>query len=149
MASSSAYFRRVSSRLVDALLANPAGIKRVLFPSSSETVIDDEVLITIGEGYHHLETLLAPLDFITQGGTPIGDIAVGDGPARGLDSAQVRKVAGALAPISGATLRERFNTAPLPADAPAIAELVESFDTLRSFVIETAKAEAGMIIYLG
>ncbi len=45
MASSSAYFRRVSSRLVDALLADPARIKRVLFPSSSETVIDDEVLI--------------------------------------------------------------------------------------------------------
>lgn len=145
----SAYFRRVSSRLVEALLADPARVKKVLFPSTSETVIDDEVLITIGENYPSLETLIAPHDFITKGGTPIGDVIVGDAPARGFDSAQVRKVAGALAPISGATLHERFHTTSMPPAAPSIDELVETFDLLRSFVIETAKAEAGLIVYLG
>ncbi len=144
----SAYFRRVSSRLVDALVVDPARIKKVLFPSSSETVIDDEVLITIGEGFEYVDRMLEPHSFIVAGGTEIGDIAVGAGPARGFRSDEVRKLAARLTLVSVEDLRKPLYQTPLPPHAPSITEIAESYATLRDFVIETAKAEAGLIVYL-
>jgi hypothetical protein len=129
----SAYVRRVSSRVVDALLADPARVKNVLFPSSTETVIDDEVLITI-EPFHALDQALGPAAFIARGGQPLGDIAVGDGPARAFTSQAVRKLAASFA---------------LVAPASIATELSDSFDTLREFVMTTAQAEAAMIVYVG
>jgi len=46
-------------------------------------------------------------------------------------------------------LRKLLYQTPLPPQAPSITEIAESYATLRDFVIETAKAEAGLIIYLG
>ena len=149
MTTTSAYLRRVSSKLVDGLISNPARIKKVLFPSSSETVVDDDVLITIGEGFEYIDQMLEPHSFIVAGGTKIGDIAVGDGPARGFRSDEVRKVAARLTLVSVDDLRKLLGQTPLPPQAPSISELTASYATLREFVIETAKAEAGLIVYAG
>jgi hypothetical protein len=124
----SAYLRRVSSRTVEMLLADPSRVKSVLFPSSSETMIDDEVLIAL-EGWEALGQ-----DFIRDGGTPIGDVVVGDGPARAFTSAEVRRIAGKLALVAPDSI----------ADAAR-----PEFDSMRELVMTTAQAEAALIIYLG
>jgi hypothetical protein len=124
----SAYLRRVSSRTVEMLLADPSRVKSVLFPSSSETMIDDEVLIAL-EGWEALG-----LDFIRDGGTSIGDVMVGDGPARAFTSAEVRRIAGKLALIAPSSIADSARA---------------EFDSLREMVMTTAQAEAALIIYLG
>jgi len=124
----SAYLRRVSSRTVDVLLADPARVRKVLFPSSSETVIDDEVQIAL-ECWEALGQ-----DFIRHGGTPIGDVAVGDEPARAFGPAEVRRIATKLTLVAPASIDEAARA---------------DFDNLRDFVMTTAQAEAAMIIYLG
>jgi hypothetical protein len=141
----------VSSNLVEALIDNPARIKKVLFPSSSETVIDDEVLLTISEGFEHIDQMLAKHAFIRDGGTKLGDIDVGNGPARGFRSDEIRKLAARLTLVSVDDLRELLRTTPPPppAPAPSMDEIAGSYAMLREFVIETARAEAGLIIYLG
>ncbi len=144
-----AFFRRVSSNVLEGVFANPARIKTVLFPSSSETVVDDDVLLTIAEGHEHVDSALQTQAFIRSGGTRIGDIDVGAGPARGFRSADVRKLAAKLTLISVEDFERTLNGTPLPPQAPPIKELVAAYSGLRELVIETAKAEAGMIVYLG
>lgn len=131
------------------MIANPARIKKVLFPSSTETVIDDEVLITIADGHEHLDAALDPHSFIHEGGTAIGDIDVGAGPARGFRSADVRKIAGRLALVTADDMNQALRGIPLPPQAPSIKELVADYAALREMIMTTAQAEAGLIIYLG
>jgi Domain of unknown function (DUF1877) len=140
--------RRVPSRSIDGLLGTPSRITKLLFPTLNDTVVDDDVQISLGDGWRHLETLLAPITTLSTGGTPIGDISVGDGPARGLHSPEVRKLAGALAPISSQTIRDRFAQTPMPPDSPSRDELVAMFDILREMVMTTAQAEAGLLVYV-
>ena len=124
----SAYLRRVSPRLVDALLVDPAKLRKTLFPSSTETMIDDEVLITI-ENWQALDQ-----PWIETGGTPIGAESIGDALARGFSSTEVRKIAGKVGLVV---------TKDLPADTRT------DFENLREFIMETAKAEAALIVYFG
>lgn len=145
----STYLRRVPGRVVEGVLAHPDRIRKVLFPSSTETVIDDEVLITVtGLGYIDYE--LAPSARISELGAPIGDVDLGGGgPARAFTSADVRKLATQLTlhPITG--LAQALSNTPLPPQAPSIKELLETFKTIQAFVLETAQAEAAMIVYWG
>lgn len=162
-------FRRVSSRVVDDLRANPERIQQVLYPNTMETAIDDDVRIDVDEAWHGLHFLLTgqahggkpPLDFILDGGQQVGDIDVGYGPARSFTPAEVRKIATALALIRKDTLCSRFDPEaltkydvyPLIWEGPSpkgdpLAYLLEHFDNLKDFITTTAQAEAGMIVYL-
>jgi hypothetical protein len=134
-----AYLRRVSSRTVEQLLADPMRIRKVLFPSSTETVIDDEVLITVS-AWQLVDDALGNAAFLAKGGAAIGEVMIGDGPARGFTSAEVRRLSAKLALTSEADLGKH----------PAItSEAISDFTNLKDFVLETAKAEAGMIVYVG
>jgi hypothetical protein len=145
----STYLRRVSERVIEGVLANPGGIRRVLFPSSTETVIDDEVLITI-EGLEYLEPALSEDTQITKLGAPVGDIDIGgDGPARGFTPAEVRKLATKLTLFAPDALPKALRQIPLPPESPPVNELVDAYTTMREFVLETAKAEAAIILYRG
>jgi hypothetical protein len=160
-------FRRVSSRVIDDLRAHPERIKSVLYPQQSETAIDDDVRVDVDSTWHALHFLFTgspkpgtpPLDFIL-GGTPVGDIDLGEGPARMFTSAEVRKIATGLALLNRETLRARFDPAQLtahqiyplhwdqPGKASSFEVVAEQFDTLKDFVTTTAQAEAGMIVYM-
>jgi hypothetical protein len=162
-----AVFRRVSARVVDEVRVDPERIKPVLFPPATETMVDDDVRVDIDTSWHGLHFLLtgrgeagtASLDFIL-GGTPVGDIDLGRGPARSFTAAEVRKVAAALALVTANDLRARFDAArmmelaiyPAHWDAGAardpLATLLGHFATLKDFVTTTAEAEAGMLVYL-
>ena len=145
--------RRVSERAVTGLLADPSKIERFLFPSQMETAIDHDTEISIGEAFRYLALLHfrhvdPPLAVLTTGGAAIGDFDTGEGPARGFTAAEVRKLAAKLATISRDDVVKELATVPLPPRAPTITELGASYHTLREFVIGTAKAEAGMIVYV-
>ncbi len=159
-------FRRVSQRVVDNLFAQPERVRAVLYPSTNETAIDDDLRIDVDTAWHALHFLLSgsrepvdkPLGFVL-GGTPVGD-DLGNGPARVLGSTEVRRIAAALALVNVDTLRGRFDPAVLqqqqiypaqwntPGKANTFDAIAEAFDVLKDFVTTTAQAEAGMIVYL-
>ena len=114
----STYLRRVSERVVEGVLAHPDRIRKVLFPSSTETVIDDEVLITVS-GLGYIDYELVPSARLSELGAPIGDVDLGGGgPARAFTSADVRKLATQLTlhPVTG--LAQALSNTPLPPQAP-------------------------------
>jgi hypothetical protein len=159
-------FRRVSGRVIDDLLAHPDRIKQVLYPSSTETAIDDDVRMDVDTAWHALHFLLCgsaapgpqPAAFVL-GGLPVGP-DLGNGPARLFVPSEVRKIATVLALVNVQTLRLRFDPATLmaeriypeqwdrPGKANTFEAIAEAFDALKHFVTTTAQAEAGMIAYL-
>lgn len=160
-------FRRVSTRVVEDLRAQPDRIKAILYPQQSETAIDDDVRIDVDTSWHALHFLFTgsatpgkpPLDFIL-GGPTVGDIDLGEGPARIFSSAEVRRIAAGLALINLETLRSRFDARALMENqiyprhwnrvdkTSSFAFVAEQFDALKDFVTTTAQAEAGMIVYM-
>ena len=97
-------------------------------PEQLEAFLEDEedfgdaagasfVELDLDEAWHGIHFLLtgtavegqAPLDFLERGGREVGEVDLGYGPARCFDSAQVRAIAQALAPIGAEQLRARFD----------------------------------------
>ena len=134
VAGASCYLRRVSARQIDTLIEDPSRVHNVLFPSMTETAIDDDVFIQLDGEWEPLDKLVEARDpsltFLHTGGFNLGK--VGEQQARGYPSGQVRKIATQLGLISEAEV-------PPP--------LVEGFFTLKDFVMETARAGAGIIIF--
>lgn len=126
------YLRRVSARQIDTLIEDPSRLHNVLFPSLTETAVDDDVFIEFDTEWAALAELVqardASLSFLRNGGFNLGK--VGAEPARGYPSGQVRKIAAQLGLLS---------------DIPPA--LDEAFFTLKDFLTETARAGAGIIIF--
>jgi len=109
--------------------ATDAQLKALLAePEQLEAFLEDEedfgdaagsafLELDLDEAWHGIHFLLtgtavegqAPLDFLERGGREVGEVDLGYGPARCFDSAQVRAIAQALAPISAEQLRARFD----------------------------------------
>ena len=102
-----------------------------------------------------------PLNFLLHGGTDIGEVEVGYGPARGMTAAEVKAVAGALAGIDEAFMRARFDPAQMtqldiypgiwdrdPADDDSLGYCLEYFSALRAFVMRAAERGVGLVISL-
>lgn len=142
-----AFLRRVPNRTAESVLAEPARIEAVLLPSDEDTAIDDDSQIML-VAYELIDIALEPDAFLERGGTPVGDIVFGAGPARVLTSANVRKLAAKLALTTPADLGKFYGqemflpTAKFPTTAQAIAE----YSTLKHFVTEAARAEAAIVV---
>jgi hypothetical protein len=134
--------------------------------------------LTLGEGegkdtyldkaWHGIHFLLtgsadggnAPLDFLVDGGEPVGDIETGLGPSRVFTARETREIAAALAAISDDDLRKRFK--PDAMDAAdiypnlvwvrdgdnALEYVMEYFEALRAAVVEAAGAHRGLMVTL-
>jgi hypothetical protein len=99
-----------------------------------------------------------PLCYLVRGGKEVGDIDVGYGPARALESAQVKRFSDALAQVSEANLRARFDADKLTSLSvyptiwnegdEALEYLLEYFRELKSFVDETAQKRMGLVVWL-
>jgi hypothetical protein len=129
------YLRRVSTRQLDALVADKTKLSQVLFPSSTETAIDDDVWIDIGEDWQGLSDELVKLNpamtLLVSGGKDLGVLG-GGRPARGFASDETRRIAAALSLLTPERVPEAH---------------AETFGVLKAFVTETAKAAAGMIVF--
>ena len=168
------------------VLADPPLVWKVLAPDDSEPYddarneageggSDDDVVLGDGEGeeddldkaWHGIHFLLTasawegqpPLHFLVAGGTPVGDIDVGYGPARVLTSAEVASVHRALSELPDDTLRARFDPAAFQqADIyPGIWDrdskehdlllyLMDYLGTLRAFLERAVAARMGLVI---
>jgi hypothetical protein len=128
----SCFVRRVSARQVDTLIEDPSRVENVLFPSMTETAIDDDVFIQFDADWAPLDQLIVARDpsltLLRTGGFTLGTSA--EHQIRGYPSGQIRKIATQLNLIS---------------DVPPA--LDEAFFTLKDFVTETARAGAGIIIF--
>lgn len=117
-------------------------------------------------GIHYLLTTTAwggdrPLNLLVAGGTPVGDLDVGYGPARAFTAAQTRAAHEALATLTDDELRLKFDASDMMSkeiypeiwDADSdeddpVAYLIEYAGTLRGFLRETTKAGLGTVVYL-
>src|ERR1051326_6595769 len=95
--------RPASDAEIDELLGDPSAITRFLYGSAA----DSSQGVALNKAWHALHYVLtgtrlggdAPLNFLVDEGTPVGDVDVRYGPARVLTSQQVRGSAAALAAI--------------------------------------------------
>ena len=100
-----------------------------------------------------------PMDFITLGGKLAGDIDVGYGPARLINSSTVKEIDAILSETSEELLRDNYN--PIEMDRmdiyPSIWErdgdegfdyILENFKRLKEFVSSCSKNNLGMALYL-
>lgn len=133
----------------------------------TETDLEDGDL---DKAWHGLHFLLSgsewegdwPAGFLLNGGTEVGAIDVGYGPARAFTSAEVEQIDRFLAPIDEPALRARFDSARMmelgiyptiwdrdPAEDDTLGYLVEYYAQLKEFVGKTRERGHGMVCYLG
>src|ERR687886_1528689 len=113
--------RPASDAEIDRLLANPAEITRFLYGAGA----DGSERVVLNKAWHAIHFVLtgsrlggeAPLNFLVDEGTPIGEIDVGYGPARVLTSTQVRDLAAALARVDPDALGQRLDLAMLETES--------------------------------
>jgi hypothetical protein len=117
-------------------------------------------------GIHYMLTQTAwegeePLNFLVGGGTTVGDVDVGYGPARAFASDEVNAISSALRPIDSQFLRKRFDPEQMmkleiyptiwdrdPADDDTFGYCAEYFASLKTFIEEAAKRNVGLIVYI-
>lgn len=117
-------------------------------------------------GIHYMLTQSAwegeePLSFLVNGGSQVGDIEVGYGPARVFTSGQVQSLNVALQPIDEPFLKNRFNPREMmsleiypeiwdrdPGEDDSFGYCVEYFGTLKSFVAQAAQRRMGIVLYI-
>jgi hypothetical protein len=100
-----------------------------------------------------------PLDFLVKGGTEVGDVDVGYGPARVFRAAEVAAIDAALAEVDGAELHGRFDPQAMvaqdiypsiwegmPEDDDVPGYLVAYHERLREFVGHAARAGLGLVV---
>jgi len=153
--------RRASSR---GLLARLFGGKK-----EPESLSDDcgALRADLDKSWHGLHYLLTgeaasgapPLGFLLAGGTDVGDVEVGYGPARVFQADETRTILEALSALSDAELRSRFDAQDMMAkkiypdvwsrsDEDVDGYLMENVSSLRGFLAEAVRRRLGMMIAL-
>ena len=154
--------RPASDEEIERLLANPHEITRFLYGSGSES----RERVDLGKTWHAIHYALtgsrlggdAPLNFLVDEGTPIGDIDVGYGPARVLTSTQVRDLAAALARVDPDALGHRLDVAMLETESIypgawrrnglGTDTVTASYRAMRALILRLADAGQGLVLYI-
>ena len=144
-----------------------------LFGSKRQSTEAETIAGFVSEGdldkaWHAIHYLLTksawggdpPLNFLLLGGTEVGTVDVGYGPARALTSGQVREIHAALLPIDEAGLRSRFDPTEMmaldiypaiwdrePAEEDTFAYCAEYFGELKFLLAEAEQQRLGLIIH--
>jgi hypothetical protein len=150
-------------------------------PDKLEEFLDDEedfgdaegatfLELDIGEAWHGLQYLLtgtawegkAPLDFLVRGGEDVGNIPSDEGTARVFTPDEVKTLSTALAAVSEATLRKRFDPEELQEqdiypgtwdeptdDVDPLEELLSYFVELRKFLSTVARRGHALLVHIG
>jgi hypothetical protein len=153
------HFRAISTEALAELLAQPEHIHRALAePASADTHLE---LTRVWHGLHFLLSGVPwcgapPLDFILNGGAPVGEEDVGHGPARGFSADEVTAIADALATQSWPELWTRWDPELVRAlslygidpDAPEGEPLKTGLDSLTAFIQAVAERRQAMLVYV-
>jgi hypothetical protein len=160
-------FRMSTDEEIRSLLDDPDRIEAVLYPDD-ESGIEATAEYDVDKAWHAIHFLLCgqpwegtpPLDFIVSGGTPVGEVDVGYGPARVFSSAEVSEIVLALEPITAAELKGRFSVSafrendiyPDIWDEPQAdcldGYVLDYFDGLKRFLQGAQAAGKALIVYL-
>ncbi|HEY2511539.1 MAG TPA: YfbM family protein [Polyangiaceae bacterium] len=156
-----ACFRRVPDDVLQNLLASPEQLPDFL---EEEGFAD----LDIDKAWHALHFFLTgtawegepPLDFLVKGGTEVGDVDMGYGPARGFTSQEVQLLWGALKPRTASTLRSAYNPERMreleiyPDGWRSAAEdhlddyFLFYFDELRQFIEGAVREREALLVWL-
>jgi hypothetical protein len=106
----------VPAKAAQEVLGRPASIHKLL-----ESLQRSDSCRSLDKSWHGLHFVLTgtdwegdpPLNFLGRGGTPVGDVDVGYGPARVLSPSEVAELDAALGAISDEEFARRFDPARL------------------------------------
>jgi len=147
-------------------LSNPNSVTDFLYPEDGN--FNSEIEMDVDKAWHGIHYLLCgkqwdgdpPLSFIVCGGTSVGDVDVGYGPARVYFSNEVTEIANALEPINTDQLREKYNSEefienniyPEKWEEP-ISECLDNyvlhyFNELKEFILKAKNSNQGIIVFL-
>jgi hypothetical protein len=152
------------------LLGRIFGKKKETTPRADLSLAEGEVVNTdLDKAWHGLQYMLTqtawagepPLNFLVSGGSEVGAIDVGYGPARAFLAADVKAINDALRPIDHQFLKARFNPGEMmrleiypgiwdrdPEDDDSFGYCVEYLDVLKTFVADAAERGVGVIVTL-
>ena len=154
--------RTASDAEIGRLLANPGEITRFLYGSGA----DNSERLGLNRAWHAIHYVLTgsrlggeePLNFLASEGTPVGEVDVGYGPARVLNSQQVRQLAAALILIDPDEVARRVDLERFDHEAiyPGnwqtngndASFVVSNYRDLREFVMRAAQDGNGLILYI-
>ncbi len=157
-----ANLRPTSDAEIDRLLANPAEITRFLYGAEAgggESVV-------LNKAWHAIHFVLtgsrlggqAPLNFLVDEGTPVGEVDVGYGPARVLKSDEIRRIAAALAPIDPDEVARRVDAREFDQQAIypgnwqrngiGVDDVVANYRAMRDLIVRLADRGQGLVLYI-
>lgn len=158
--------KHAKPRLLSKLLgsSNPKGSVPDLQMSAPEGLATG--LDKSWHGIHYILTGTAwegehPRNFLVSGGTVVGDIDVGYGPARVLTAAETRDARDALSACTNEDLRARFDPQDMiakeiypdiwarkPEEDDTLGYIMEYVQTLRAFLNQAVDAGLGIVVYI-
>jgi|GEM_PF-223594 len=127
----------------------------------------DGPTLDVDKAWHGMHFLLCgdafggtyPLNFIVAGGTPIGDVDIGYGPARAYTSTEVAEIAQAIQHLTTDQLRARFDSKIFldnkiypeiwnePVEECLDSYVLSYFEGLKAFVLKARDDGRGLIVY--
>lgn len=158
--------------------AKQSFLSRLLGKTSEKPRIEvHDIDLAVGEGaesdvdkaWHGIHYLLTgtawegerPLDFLVNGGTQVGDIDVGYGPARVFRSEEVLEICEMISNIDASTLRSRFNPEEMtaleiypeiwgrdPTDDDTLEYCVKNYVELKHFLENARSNKLGLALCL-
>jgi hypothetical protein len=154
--------RPASDAEIDRLLANPAEITRFLYGAEAQ----GSERVVLNKAWHAIHFVLTgarlggeePLNFLVDEGTPVGEVDVGYGPARVLNSDQVRRLADALAAIQPDEVARRVDVKKLDEEVIypghwqrngiGVDYVVATYTAMRDLIVRAADHGQGLILYI-
>ena len=160
---------RVPASLGEELLQNPEGIYAIIEPEedSNDTGVSEDDMIDLDKSWHALHFFFTgtawegqlPGSFLVLGGTEVGDLDVGYGPARYFDVATTAQIDAFLQSHDDAMLKSRFDPQKMlelsiypeiwdEDDLDEIWEYIgDNLTTLRDFVRDTAASGKALLVF--
>ncbi len=182
-------FRTAPDAEIDALLARPKRIELLLYgeyapdksskggffsffkkkeePADTWKPEEPGAELDVDKAWHGIHFLLTgsawegsgPEAFVVAGGTAIGDVDVGYGPARAFKSKEVREIAERLKSVDKKSLEQRCDKKAFQENEiyPEIWDevpedcfgyLLENFELLKRFITKAAEDKKALIVYI-
>jgi hypothetical protein len=159
-------YLRVSEAELNRLLEAPESISSLLYPESPSSFSNDRHL-DIDKSWQLIQFLLTgdpwegepPLRNVVMGGTELGDVDVGYGPARYLTPTEVQVVTAALASLSPQELWSRFDAEKIRdaeiypdgcwEEDPTLGEYVQgNFQQVKDFFSRAAQERQAVLLWI-